>query len=41
MQTRQLKIGDKMYNAKQDGFEDFVLYSFSEVVHLIKTLAVF
>ncbi len=21
MQTRQLKIGDKMYNAKQDGFD--------------------
>ena len=40
MQTRQLKIGDKMYNAKQDGFEDFVRYSFSEVVCLTKTLAV-
>jgi len=40
METRQLKIGDKMYNAKQDGFEDFVRYSFSEVVELTKTLAV-
>jgi hypothetical protein len=40
MQTGLLKIGDKMYNAKQDGFEDFVRYSFSEVVCLTKTLAV-
>ncbi|MDB9911215.1 hypothetical protein OAD14_00025 [Flavobacteriaceae bacterium] len=40
MQIGLLKIGDKMYNAKQDGFEDFVRYSFSEVVCLTKTLAV-
>lgn len=36
----KLKIGDKLYNAKQDGFSDFVRYSFSEVVALTKTLAV-
>ncbi|SHI91307.1 pyruvate kinase [Pseudozobellia thermophila] len=37
---RELKVGDKLYNAKQDGFDDFVRYSFSEVVRLTKTLAV-
>lgn len=36
----KLKIGDKLYNTKQDGFTDFVRYSFSEVVALTKTLAV-
>jgi len=35
-----LKIGDKMYNVKRDGFEDFARYTFSEVVRLTKTLAV-
>jgi hypothetical protein len=40
MEPKQLQIGDKVYNAKQDGFEDFVRYSFSEVVELTKTLAV-
>lgn len=37
---RQLKIGDKMYNVKQEGFDDFMRYSFSEVVELTITLAV-
>lgn len=37
---KQLKIGDKVYNTKQNGFTDFVRYSFSEVVSLTKTLAV-
>lgn len=37
---KQLKIGDKVYNTKQNGFSDFVRYSFSEVVSLTKTLAV-
>ncbi|EDM44454.1 hypothetical protein SCB49_05475 [unidentified eubacterium SCB49] len=37
---RLLKIGDKMYNVKQQGFDDFMRYSFSEVVELTKTLAV-
>ncbi|SIS75075.1 hypothetical protein SAMN05421766_103816 [Zobellia uliginosa] len=37
---RQLKVGDKLYNTKQEGFNDFVRYSFSEVVRLTKTLAV-
>ena len=37
---RQLVIGDKMYNVKQKGFDDFMRYSFSEVVELTKTLAV-
>ncbi len=37
---RKLEIGDKMYNAKQNGFTDFVRYSFSEVMALTKTLAV-
>ncbi len=36
----ELKIGDKVYNTKQDGFDDFIRYSFSEVVELTKTLAV-
>jgi hypothetical protein len=36
----ELKIGDKVYNTKQDGFDDFLRYSFSEVVELTKTLAV-
>lgn len=37
---RKLEIGDKVYNAKQNGFADFIRYSFSEVVSLTKTLAV-
>ena len=37
---RQLDVGDKLYNVKQDGFGDFARYSFSEVVKLTKTLAV-
>ncbi len=37
---KQLEIGDKMYNVKQQGFDDFMRYSFSEVVELTKTLAV-
>lgn len=37
---RKLEIGDKVYNAKQNGFADFIRYSFSEVTELTKTLAV-
>lgn len=37
---RELEVGDKMYNVKQDGFGDFARYSFSEVVMLTKTLAI-
>lgn len=37
---RNLEVGDKMYNVKQDGFGDFARYSFSEVIELTKTLAV-
>ncbi|MFT5231716.1 pyruvate kinase [Patiriisocius sp. Uisw_047] len=37
---KQLEIGDKMYNVKQQGFDDFMRYSFSEVVGLTITLAV-
>ena len=37
---KQLEIGDKMYNVKQQGFDDFMRYSFSEVVELTITLAV-
>ncbi len=37
---RNLVIGDKLYNVKQDGFGDFARYSFSEVVKLTKTLAI-
>ncbi len=36
----KLKIGDKVYNTAQNGFDDFVRYSFSEVVDLTITLAV-
>ncbi|ADV50784.1 pyruvate kinase [Cellulophaga algicola DSM 14237] len=36
----RLKIGDKVYNTKQDGFDDFIRYSFSEVEKLTKTLAI-
>lgn len=36
----QLKIGDKVYNVKQQGFDDFMRFSFSEVIELTKTLAV-
>ncbi|RRQ48730.1 pyruvate kinase [Maribacter algicola] len=36
----KLKVGDKVYNTKQNGFTDFVRYSFSEVVALTKTLAI-
>ena len=35
-----LKIGDKLYNVEQNGFNDFARYSFSEVVALTETLAV-
>lgn len=37
---KKLEVGDKVYNTKQNGFDDFVRYSFSEVVRLTKTLAV-
>lgn len=37
---KKLKVGDKVYNTRQNGFTDFVRYSFSEVVSLTKTLAV-
>lgn len=36
----KLKVGDKVYNVAQDGFNDFARYSFSEVVELTETLAV-
>lgn len=36
----KLQVGDKVYNTKQNGFNDFVRYSFSEVVKVTKTLAV-
>jgi len=36
----KLKVGDKVYNVKQNGFADFARYTFSEVVELTKTLAV-
>ena len=36
----ELKVGDKVYNTTQDGFDDFIRYSFSEVVAVTKTLAV-
>jgi hypothetical protein len=35
-----LQIGDKVYNTKQDGFDDFIRYSFSEVVEVTKTLVI-
>ena len=37
---RELEVGDKLYNVKQNGFADFARYSFSEVVELTKTLAI-
>ncbi len=37
---KQLEVGDKLYNVKQDGFGDFARYSFSEVVEMTKTLAI-
>lgn len=37
---RQLEVGDKLYNVRQDGFGDFARYSFSEVIKLTKTLAI-
>lgn len=37
---RQLEVGDKVYNVKQNGFGDFARYSFSEVIKLTKTLAI-
>ncbi|MRH99189.1 pyruvate kinase [Kriegella sp. EG-1] len=37
---RELVVGDKLYNVKQNGFTDFARYSFSEVVALTKTLAI-
>ncbi len=37
---RELEVGDKVYNVKQDGFGDFARYSFSEVEKLTKTLAI-
>ena len=36
----KLKVGDKMYNVVQDGFDDFARYTFSEVEKLTDTLAV-
>ena len=36
----ELKVGDKMYNVVQDGFDDFARYTFSEVEQLTYTLAV-
>ncbi|MGC1515034.1 MAG: pyruvate kinase [Maribacter sp.] len=35
----KLKVGDKVYNVAQDGFNDFARYSFSEVIELTETLA--
>ncbi|WP_191088989.1 pyruvate kinase [Arenibacter lacus] len=35
-----LKVGDKLYNVSQNGFTDFMRYTFSEVVRLTKTLAI-
>ncbi|WP_189356653.1 pyruvate kinase [Arenibacter certesii] len=35
-----LKVGDKLYNVSQNGFSDFMRYTFSEVVRLTKTLAI-
>lgn len=37
---KNLEVGDKMYNVRQDGFGDFARYSFSEVIELSKTLAI-
>lgn len=37
---RELEVGDKLYNVKQNGFADFARYSFSEVIELTKTLAI-
>lgn len=37
---KELEVGDKVYNVKQDGFGDFARYTFSEVVKLTKTLAI-
>jgi len=37
---RELEVGDKMYNVKQDGFGDFARYTFSKVIKLTKTLAI-
>jgi len=37
---RNLEVGDKLYNVKQNGFTDFARYTFSEVVELTKTLAI-
>ncbi|WP_299433913.1 pyruvate kinase [uncultured Maribacter sp.] len=36
----KLKIGDKVYNVKRDGFEDLARYTFSVVEKTTKTLAV-
>ena len=36
----KLKVGDKLYNVKKNGFADFARYSFSEVTRLTKTLAI-
>lgn len=37
---KELEVGDKMYNVRQEGFTDFSRYTFSEVIELTKTLAV-
>ncbi|WP_298488359.1 pyruvate kinase [uncultured Maribacter sp.] len=36
----KLKIGDKVYNVKRDGFEDLARYTFSVVEKTTKTLAI-
>ncbi|MEE9363613.1 MAG: pyruvate kinase [Cellulophaga sp.] len=36
----KLKVGDKVYNVKRDGFADFARYTFSVVERLTVTLAV-
>lgn len=33
---RYLEVGDKLFNVKRDGFNDFARYSFSEVISLTK-----
>lgn len=37
---KELEVGDKMYNVRQEGFADFARYTFSEVIELTKTLAI-
>ncbi|MDX1365386.1 hypothetical protein [Arenibacter latericius] len=35
-----LKVGDRLYNVSQNGFSDFMRYTFSKVVRVTKTLAI-